>query len=220
MRRDRCIENVGLPEECLQFVRSVGAKHGKGHVVAGQSVAGGDAGCSPGGDVAREAAADVIQDEADAGKAIHLPQHLHRLSGREVVQRKRAEDNVERAVRHWGRTSVADAEGYPWYAGKRAPRLGKDLGRAVGDRQPQRATLAIGPGDHGAWDVAAAGGQIENFGRAITRDVVEQPGQMAEHGRDTAGETIDGADVPKIGRKLGCIMVRKIEKLFGGNAAS
>ena len=41
----------------------------------------------PGGDVAREAAADVIQDEADAGEAIHLAQHLHRLSGREVVQR-------------------------------------------------------------------------------------------------------------------------------------
>ena len=175
------------PQERPQFVRRVGAKHGKGHVVAGQPVAGGDAGSAPGGDVAREAAADVIQDEADTGEAIHLAQHLHRLSGREVVQRKRAEDDVERAVRHRDRASVADAEGHPGHAGKRAPRLGKDLRRAIGDRQPQRATLAIGPGYQGARDISAAGGQIENFGRAITRDVVEQPWQMTEHDGSAPG---------------------------------
>ena len=70
------------------------------------------------------------------------------------------------------------------------------------------------------WDVAGASGQIEDLGWVITRNLVEQPRQVTQHGRDTARKTIDGADVLKIGRKLGWIMVRKIEKLLGGNSAS
>ena len=170
--------------------------------MAGQPVAGGDAGCSPGGDEAREAAADVIQDEAGAGEAIHLAQHLHRLSGREVVQRKRAEDDVERALRHRHRASVADGEGHPRHAGKRASRLGKDLGRAIGDGQMQRATSGDRPRPRGERDIAAAGGQIEDLDRAAARDLTEQPWQVTQHGSDAAGETIDGADVLQIGRKL------------------
>ena len=46
MRRDRGIGYPGLPQEGPQFVRRVGAEDGKGHVVAGQPVAGGDAGCA------------------------------------------------------------------------------------------------------------------------------------------------------------------------------
>ena len=135
--------------------------------------------------------------------------------GAKLVQRKRAEDDVERALRHRDRASVADGESHPRYATQRASRFGKDLGRAIGGGHLQQATLAIGPGYQGARDITAAGGQIENFGRAIRRDVVEQSWQVTQHGRDTTGKTIDDADVLKIGNKLSWIMVWKIEKLFG-----
>ena len=145
MRCDRGIEDSSLLQECLVHP---GCRHGvlKGACRGGSAGCGWRRGCSPGGDEAWEAAADVIQDEAGAGEAIHLAQHLHRLSGREVVQRKRAEDDVERVLRHRHRASVADGERHPRHAGKRALRLVKDLGRAIGDSQVQRAALALGPG--------------------------------------------------------------------------
>ena len=124
MRCNRGIMDASVSEECPQFARGVGAEDGEGHIVPGQPVACGDARCCPGGDEAREAAADVIHDETGAGEAIHLAQHMHSLSGREVMQRQRAEDDVERALGHWNRTSVADCEGDPRYADKRASRLG------------------------------------------------------------------------------------------------
>jgi hypothetical protein len=50
--------------------------------------------------------------------------------------------------------------------------------------------------------------------------VVEQPWQVTQYGGNTAGETIYGADILKIGGKLGWILVRKIEKLVAGYTAS
>ena len=121
------------------------------------------------------------------------------------------------SVWHRDRASVADGEGDPRHAGKRASRLGKDLGRAIGDSQVQRTTLAIGPGHQAERDIAAAGGQIEDLDRAVAGDIAEQSWQVTQHGRDTAGETVDGADVPEIGRELGRIMARPIEQLLGLN---
>src|SRR5687767_7647020 len=46
------------------------------------------------------------------------------------------------------------------------------------------------------------------------RDAVEQPWQVTQHGRDTAGDTINGADVLKIGRKLSLIMASLVEQFL------
>src|SRR5918994_1492367 len=74
--------------------------------------------------------------------------------------------------------------------------------------------VKVSPGDETERDIATARGQIEDLERVAAGEVTEQLWQVTQHGRNAAGETIDGADVPQIGRELSRIMSRLIEELL------
>src|SRR5664279_306913 len=202
----------GALHELTELIRCEAAQHGNDAVVAAHGVEAERVRGEPDAGGREPTAADVAHDHAHAGDAVELAQHRDGVAGLEMMERLRADDDVDAL----GRDRERERVGTNRYNAARA-RITQER-RAQVDAEGGDGAAARAPCLHHAHgNVADAGANVEERERVRAR-VLERAFELGLHGARAAEHGVRARHVRERTRAKPIVDVGIVENLIAAPA--